>query len=65
MHLDAKYRLRFRQEDPPLSSQWIQEIRCAQCQRVGTFDDAQQVTHFTAQADSQLPIFSISLVSFH
>lgn len=43
MHFDAQYWLWLRQKDPPLSSKWFQEIRCAQCARAGTFDDAQQV----------------------
>lgn len=43
MHSDAQHRLRVRQEDPPPSPQWVQEVCSAQRERVGALDDAQQV----------------------
>lgn len=39
----AQHRLRYRQEDPSLSSQRVQEIRCPQRQRARDSHDAQQV----------------------
>ena len=45
MHFDAEHWLCFRQEDPPLSPEWFQEICCSQCEGFGTAHDAQQVNH--------------------
>lgn len=62
MHLDAKYWLWFRQEDPSLSPQRIQEICCEQRQGAGTSDDAQQVTSFSVGCDSHFSFIGIFLV---
>lgn len=40
MHSDAQHWIWVRQEDPPLPSQWVQEVRCAQRGRAGALDDA-------------------------
>lgn len=41
-HSYAQHWIRIRQEDSPFSPKWIQEVRCSQCQRVGSPHDAQQ-----------------------
>ena len=40
MHFDAQHWLWLRQENPPLSTKWFQEICRAQCERPGTSHDA-------------------------